>query len=111
MACDFSALANIDTDDPDQALALAQQCESVLTDPNLWMWAVGLTVVGAVVGALIGRRKNTVLRDALLGATLGPIGWIISVFLPAPKPRPVCPACARAVDASDAHCRNCGTKL
>ena len=111
MACDFSALANVDADDPDQALALMQQCEAVLTDPDLWLWAIGLTVVGAIVGGLLGRRKKTVVRDTLLGATLGPIGWIISLVLPAPKPKPVCAACKRLIDVGDAHCRHCGAKL
>jgi hypothetical protein len=111
MACDLSALANIDADDPDQALLLVQQCEAMLTDPTLWLWAIGLTVVGAIVGGLIGRRKNTVVRDALLGCALGPIGWIISLVLPAPRPKPFCAACKRPVDAGDVHCRYCGAKL
>jgi hypothetical protein len=68
-------------------------------------------VVGAIVGGLIGRRKNTVVRDALLGGALGPIGWIISLVLPAPRPKPVCAACKHPVDAGDVHCRHCGAKL
>jgi hypothetical protein len=112
MSCDFAALANLDPSDPDQANRLLQQCTSTLTDPWLWFWAIAFTVVGAVVGVWIGRRKNAVGRDALLGAALGPIGWIISLCLPAVKtPPPACPACKRAVDARDAHCRHCGAKL
>jgi hypothetical protein len=111
MSCDLNALSNIDTGDPDQLDALAQQCTSVIFSPTLWLWAIGLTVVGAVVGGWIGKRKNTVTRDALLGAALGPIGWIISLMLPAPKPLPVCPACKKVVSVGDAHCKYCGAKL
>ncbi|HZP67322.1 MAG TPA: hypothetical protein VFB32_13560 [Rudaea sp.] len=111
MACDFSALANIDPADPDQAQSLLEQCTQTLMSPELWLWAIGITVVGGAVGWWIGRRKNTVTRDVLLGASLGPIGWIISWLLPAPKPKPACPACRKPVDGGDAHCRHCGAKL
>jgi len=111
MSCDLNALSNIDTGDPDQLNALADQCTSVIFSPTLWAWAIGLTVVGAIGGAWIGKRKNTVSRDAILGAALGPIGWIISIFLPAPKPPRTCSACKRVVGLTDAHCKHCGAKL
>jgi hypothetical protein len=111
VSCDISALTSLDPTDPDQATQLLQECTHMLADPMLWFWAIVFTVVGAAVGALIGRRKNAVTRDAILGAALGPIGWIISWTLPASKPKPACPACKRDVDASDAHCRYCGLKL
>ena len=111
MGCDFSALANIDPSDPEQAPRLLEECTRALTDPMLWFWAIAFTIVGAVVGAWIGKRRDTVARDALLGAALGPVGWIISLALPAAQPKPTCPACTRAVDAGDQHCRHCGAKL
>jgi hypothetical protein len=111
MSCDFSALSNLDPTDPDQAPRLLEECTRVLTDPTLWFWAIAFTVIGAVVGAWIGKRKNAIARDTLLGAALGPIGWIISLVLPAVKPKPACPACAGEVGAGDAHCRHCGAKL
>jgi hypothetical protein len=111
MACDFSALNQIDTSDPEQANALLQECTAALLSPDLWAWAIGLTLVGAIVGALIGRKKNTIVRDMLLGAALGPIGWIISVKSPAPTPQKKCPSCGVIVAASDAFCRTCGTAL
>ena len=111
MTCDISALTALDPTDPDQATQLLQECTRTLTDPTLWFWAIALTVIGAVVGAWIGKRKNAVTRDTLLGATLGPIGWIISLALPMAKPKATCPACQREVDVSDAHCRHCGANL
>ena len=111
MACDLSALSNLDPGDPEQAARLLDECTRALTSPRLWFWTIVVTVVCAAVGALIGRYKNAVVRDAILGAALGPIGWIISLCLPASKPKPTCPSCKRDVDAADAHCRHCGAKL
>jgi len=111
MACDFSALSSIDPGDPEQATRLLDECTQALTSPQLWFWTLVFTIVGAVVGAWIGRRKNAVVRDALLGAALGPIGWIVSLLLPAVKPAPKCPACQRDVGAGDRHCRHCGARL
>ena len=111
MDCNLATLATADTADPEQLLLLIDQCSKALTDPKLWIWALVLTVVCGAVGAMIGKRKNAVTRDAILGAALGPIGWIISLCLPATKPKPSCPACKRDVDAADAHCRHCGAKL
>lgn len=111
MDCDFSALANLDPADPDAAAQLLQQCTQTLTDPTLWIWLTVATIVCAAVGAYIGRRKNAVTRDAILGATLGPIGWIVSLVLPARKPPAQCPACKKTVEHGDAHCRHCGANL
>jgi zinc-ribbon domain len=111
MACDFSALSNIDSADPEQSMALMQQCTEALTSPQLWIWALVITIVCGGVGALIGKYKNAVVRDAVLGATLGPIGWIISLCLPVSQPARVCPLCGKPVDVGDQHCRHCGTKL
>jgi hypothetical protein len=111
MSCDFGALNAIDPNDPDQATQLLQECTHALMDPTLWFWAIAFTVVGAVVGYFIGKRKHAVARDVLLGAALGPIGWLISLALPVAKPKPTCPVCNREVAVGDAHCRHCGTKL
>ena len=111
MACDFSALASIDPNDPDQATVLLQQCTATLTDPVLWAWAIGFTIVGALVGWWIGKRRNAVKRDTLLGAALGPLGWIVSLLLPKGAAAAKCPQCAGIVDARDAHCRHCGADL
>ena len=108
MSCDLQSLMSADTSDPEQLEALLQQCTAAMESPKLWFWAIAFTVVGAVVGAFIGKHKKTVARDALLGAALGPIGWIVSLCLPAPRPRPQCPACHQPVNAGDAYCRRCG---
>jgi hypothetical protein len=111
MACDLSALDQIDTSDPEQANALLQECTQAIFSPELWAWAIGLTVVGAVVGAWIGRKKNTMLRDALLGAALGPIGWIISARMAPRQPPRKCLSCGTLVAPTDAFCKSCGKKL
>jgi hypothetical protein len=111
MSCDIDALLKVDPNDADQAMQMMQECTHTLMDPMLWFWAIAFTVIGAAVGAVIGKRKNAVKRDLILGAALGPIGWIISLALPVAKAKPTCPACQREVDLGDAHCRHCGTKL
>jgi hypothetical protein len=111
MSCDIGALLNLDTADPEQINDLLHQCMQIAFDPMLWFWAIAFTIIGAAVGAWIGKRKHAVVRDAILGAALGPIGWIISLALPQAIPKPACPACKREVDAGDLHCRHCGAKL
>jgi hypothetical protein len=111
MACDLSALDQIDTSDPEQANALLQECTKAMLSPDLWAWAIGLTVVGAIVGAWIGWKRKTVWRDALLGAALGPIGWIISAKMAPPKPPRKCASCGTLVAPTDVFCKSCGKKL
>ncbi|MGH8042925.1 MAG: hypothetical protein ACREPN_12895 [Rudaea sp.] len=111
MACDLSALNNLDATDPEATQRLLDQCTAALTDPKLWLWAIIFTIVCAVVGAWIGKYKNAVVRDTILGAALGPIGWIISLLMPVQKPKPTCPQCRKPVEAGDAHCRHCGARL
>lgn len=111
MACDLATLASTDSQDIEQLMQVLDQCTKTLSDPRLWIWAIVITAVCAAVGAMIGKRKNAVVRDAILGAALGPIGWIISLCLPVSKPRPVCQACKREVGPDDVHCRYCGAKL
>src|ERR1700742_1467440 len=111
MACDFSALDQIDTSDPEQAQALLQECTKTLLSPEMWAWAIGITVVGAIVGAWIGWKRNTVWRDILLGAALGPIGWIISARTKPPKPPRKCTKCGTLVAPTDTFCKSCGKKL
>jgi len=111
MSCDIGALLKVDAADPDQINDLLRQCMATAFDPMLWLWAIALTIIGAAVGAWIGKRKHALARDTILGAALGPIGWIISLALPQAKPKPACPACKREVDADDVHCRHCGAKL
>jgi len=110
MACDFATLATADTGDPEQLMLLIDQCTKLVTDPKLWFWALVLTIVCGAVGAWIGKYKNAVVRDAILGAALGPIGWIISLFLPVAKPTPQCKVCRKPVELRDTYCRRCGAK-
>src|ERR1700742_4260033 len=105
MACDLSALDQIDTSDPEQASALLQECTKTLLSPDLWAWAIGLTIIGAIVGAWIGHKRKTVLRDALLGAALGPIGWIISARMAPRNPPRKCPSCNTLVASTDVFCK------
>ena len=110
--CDVATLTQVlQSADPDEQMQTLDACFAVLTDPTLWYWLIGFTVVSALVGALIGKYKNAVVRDTLLGLALGPIGWGISLLLPKATPKPLCRACGKPVDSGDRHCRHCGAAL
>ena len=106
LECTFQALANIDTTDPDAVQALMQQCISTLLDPQLWAWVLGLTLVCALVGAMIGWAKGRWLAGLIWGAALGPIGWII-IAVSKREPR-LCPECGRKNPADAKVCHGCG---
>jgi hypothetical protein len=102
LECGFGALAHFDPADPDAAQALLRKCLDALLDPALWLWALGLTAVCAAIGALIGARRGRWLLGAVWGAALGPIGWIVAWFLPAPAGKAGKPGQppARSIDES-----------
>ena len=77
--------------------ALLQACVDTLLDPALWEWALVLTLICAVIGALIGCVKGRWLAGFIWGAALGPIGWIVialskSTIARMPRMRPAQPA-------------------
>ena len=112
LTCDVATLTQaLQLDDPDAQMQVLDACFAVLTDPTLWYWLIGFTVVSALVGALIGKYKNAVVRDTLLGLALGPIGWAISLLLPKSVPKPRCRACGKPVEPADKFCGQCGAPL
>ena len=112
MNCDVATLTQVlQSADPDEQMETLDACFAVLSDPTLWYWLIGFTIVCALVGALIGKYKNAVVRDTLLGLALGPIGWGISLLLPKAVPKPPCRACGKPIAAGDKYCRHCGAPL
>jgi predicted RNA-binding Zn-ribbon protein involved in translation (DUF1610 family) len=73
------------------------------------MLLFGWIFLGAAIGALIGQQRNRMADAALLGALLGPIGWLLILF--GPDHRVKCSACLGAVDAAATKCRHCGSNL
>lgn len=62
-------------------------------------------IVGAAVGAAIGSTRNNVGGGLFLGGLLGPIGWILVLFL---DNRPKCPACKAPLNVGAIRCFHCG---
>lgn len=58
LECTLAGLANVDQTDPDAVQALLRQCISTLLDPTLWGWVLLLTLVCALIGAVIGWAKG-----------------------------------------------------
>jgi hypothetical protein len=66
-------------------------------------------VLGSGVGWMLGKRRGQAVAGLLLGALLGPIGWLAVFVLP--KRGPICPECLAPVDADARKCRHCGSEL
>lgn len=58
-------------------------------DPTLGIVAVALAVafLFAVIGAACGASRGRTGAGAVLGLFLGPLGWLLALFLPAPPRR------------------------
>lgn len=106
LSCTLSALSHVDSTDPVAVQALLEDCVDTLLDPALWEWAILLTLVCAVVGALIGWSKGRWIAGFVWGAALGPIGWVVIAL--SKSNRRECPECGRR-NAPDAKvCHYCG---
>ena len=105
----ISAFTGTDLSDPDAVQIVLQSCTQALLDPGLWAWAIGLNLVCAVVGALIGFAKGRWLAGLLWGAVLGPIGWIVIAFSKSGFVE--CGECSGRNGPDAKVCRHCGINL
>ena len=69
---------------------------------------IGGWLFGALVGGLIGSRRERGVLGMFLGLLLGPIGWIIALFLDYPYQ---CPYCKGGVPKGSQVCKNCGREF
>lgn len=106
LECTFAALSNLDTADPDAVQALLNTCVSTLLDPSLWEWAIGITLVCALIGAWIGWIKGRWVAGLIWGAALGPIGWVVTALSKSSLRE--CPECGHGNRSDAKVCRHCG---
>jgi len=71
-------------------------------------WIFFWLIIGAVVGGLIGASRNNVGSGVVWGALLGPIGWLIVLFL---DERAKCPECRGPLAEGANRCQHCGHEL
>ncbi len=65
-------------------------------------------LVGAAVGGVIGGTRNNVGSGIVWGALLGPIGWILVLFM---DERAKCPECQGRLADGAHRCQHCGVEI
>lgn len=73
-----------------------------------WLIVAVLAIANTAVGWAIGVSRKRPIDGAVVGFILGPIGWLLMLFLFADE-RPRCPACGGVVNEGYAKCRHCGS--
>lgn len=76
-------MQGVDPDAPDAFVRIFANLMSLVPWAALFWW----NVLFIVVGALLGRWRGRLGEGIAWAALLGPIGWIVIVLRPAPKPR------------------------
>ena len=66
-------------------------------------------IIGTLIGALIGQRKQRAVAGAFFGFLLGPLGWLMIALGPSMKPK--CPHCRGEIVQGASKCKNCGSDL
>ncbi len=74
---------------------------------SMWIWLV----LGPLIGAALGQRKNRAGAGFFFGLLLGPIGWLIVAVGPDYTPGRVCSACKGKVPFDATKCMHCGSDL
>lgn len=72
---------------------------------------VGWILLGGLVGAAIGSNKGRSGAGFVLGALVGPIGWLLIAFGPDETPGTLCPACKGKVPDGAVKCMHCGSDV
>ena len=98
-------LEGIDLADPDAAWQLFWRLMGLVD----WWGLLWLTLACAAVGGLIGHYRGAVWKGLLLGAALGPVGWIVAWM--AVRPPRACAACGAANPADALRCGRCAAAL
>jgi hypothetical protein len=75
-----------------------------MDDAYIFFWVI----VGAAVGGVIGASRNNAVSGVVWGALLGPIGWILVLFMDA---RAKCPECRGSLPDGALRCQHCGFDL
>ncbi len=77
------ASQGVDPDAPGAFFTIFFNLLNLLPWAAMFWWSVAFVVVGAV----LGRFRSRTVEGIVWAAALGPIGWIVILIRPRPKPR------------------------
>lgn len=77
------AMQGVDPDSPDAFLRIFINLMAAMPWAALFWWSI----VFVVVGALLGWWRGRLVEGIVWAAALGPLGWIVVLVRPRPKPR------------------------
>lgn len=72
--------------------------------PGLYLLLISL--IGAAGGLFLGQSRNRTITGLVLGALLGPMGWIVIAL--GPDRRRKCVYCHGALRTNETRCEKCG---
>lgn len=67
---------------------------------------IGVILINGLIGAAIGQRKGRPVGGFILGAIVGPIGWLLVAF---GGTGAKCPSCRGDVPRDATRCMHCGS--
>lgn len=79
--CTFTALAQLDRNDIDAVQQMLDGCVAMLLSPDLWIWAIVVSALFAVIAGIIGWQRGRPWAGVFWGLVLGPIGCIVAARL------------------------------
>lgn len=93
----------------DEGLASDKTGRKAMDDDTIslgfFVYFIFWAIICGTIGGLIGASRNNTGSGVLFGVLLGPIGWVLTLFI---DKRSKCPACQSPVPDKAMRCGQCG---